>query len=166
MGPLREAVGGPGIRDLLVGKNPSSQEKRKKYWDTVVAALHIHKHHKCPLPDCFVCFFFNSAEQNSVRMWGTCVNGGAANKSQYLPDTYRCCLKDWLSQDEHLNRWSRGYSDMTSSHLVHLTCLLRFPVYYYLYPPTHENSNDFIRLQHQTVYRCHKGTNKTNSQIR
>lgn len=36
--------------------------------------------------------------------------------------------------DEYLNRWTRGYSDMTSSQQVHLTCLLRFPVYRYLYP--------------------------------
>lgn len=42
---------------------------------------------------------------------------------------------------------------MTSSQHVHLTCVLRFPVYRYLYPPTHENSNDFTRLELEEVYR-------------
>lgn len=35
---------------------------------------------------------------------------------------------------------------MTPSQRVHLTCLLRFPVYRYLYPLTRENSSGFTRL--------------------
>ena len=52
---------------------------------------------------------------------------------------------------------------MTSSQHVHLTCLLRFPVYRYLYPPTHENSNDFTRLQLEKAYRYKvRGSHKSN----
>lgn len=45
---------------------------------------------------------------------------------------------------------------MTSSHHVHLTCLLRFPVYRYLYPPPHVNSNDFTRHQKEDAHESQK----------
>lgn len=45
---------------------------------------------------------------------------------------------------------------MTSSHHVHLTCLLGFPVYRYLYPPPHVNSNDFTRHQKEDVQESQK----------
>lgn len=35
---------------------------------------------------------------------------------------------------------------MTSPQHVRLTCLLKFPVYRYLYPPTQEYGDDFTRL--------------------
>lgn len=45
---------------------------------------------------------------------------------------------------------------MTPSQRAHLTCLLRFPVYRYLYPLAHEYSNGFARLAVLVVHRLRR----------